>query len=70
MQEYERAVIFRLGRLMSGGARGPGEAVNRITMQIILAASTNIATLRLYCVTNVTGYGCDEDKNSSLVSHI
>ena len=24
MQEYERAVIFRLGRLMSGGAKGPG----------------------------------------------
>ena len=23
-QEYERAVIFRLGRLLSGGARGPG----------------------------------------------
>ena len=24
MQEYERAVIFRLGRLLTGGARGPG----------------------------------------------
>ena len=23
-QEYERDVIFRLGRLLSGGARGPG----------------------------------------------
>ena len=23
-QEYERAVIFRLGRLVTGGARGPG----------------------------------------------
>ena len=23
-QEYERAAIFRLGRLLSGGARGPG----------------------------------------------
>ena len=23
-QEYERSVIFRLGRLLSGGARGPG----------------------------------------------
>ena len=23
-QEYERAVIFGLGRLLSGGARGPG----------------------------------------------
>ena len=24
MQEYERAVMFRLGLLLSGGARGPG----------------------------------------------
>ena len=24
MQEYERAVIFRVGRLVNGGARGPG----------------------------------------------
>ena len=23
-KEYERAVIFRLGRLLIGGARGPG----------------------------------------------
>ena len=25
VQEYERAVIFRLGRLLSGGSRGPGK---------------------------------------------
>ena len=24
MQEYERAVILRLGRILSGGAKGPG----------------------------------------------
>ena len=24
VQEYERAVIFRLGRLLGGGAKGPG----------------------------------------------
>ena len=24
VKEYERAVIFRLGRLRSGGAKGPG----------------------------------------------
>ena len=24
IQEYERAVIFRLGHLLTGGARGPG----------------------------------------------
>ena len=25
VQEYERAVIFRLGRLPAGGSKGPGE---------------------------------------------
>ena len=25
VQEYERAVIFRLGRIVPGGAKGPGE---------------------------------------------
>ena len=24
VQEYERAVIFRMGRLLPGGAKGPG----------------------------------------------
>jgi len=27
VQEYERAVIFRLGRLLPVGAKGPGEDV-------------------------------------------
>lgn len=27
VQEYERAVIFRLGRLLHGGSRGPGNYV-------------------------------------------
>jgi len=26
VQEYERAVIFRLGRIAPGGAKGPGES--------------------------------------------
>ena len=25
VQEYERAVIFRLGRLLHGGSKGPGK---------------------------------------------
>lgn len=29
VQEYERAVIFRLGRLLSGGAKGPGKIITR-----------------------------------------
>ncbi len=28
MQEYERAVIFRLGRLIAGNAKGPGTKMN------------------------------------------
>lgn len=28
VQEYERVVIFRLGRLMPGGAKGPGLLLN------------------------------------------
>ena len=27
VQEYERAVIFRLGRLLSGGSKGPGNNI-------------------------------------------
>jgi hypothetical protein len=28
INEYERAVIFRLGRLIPGGARGPGRDIS------------------------------------------
>ena len=30
VQEYERAVMFRLGRLLQGGARGPGNDFTHI----------------------------------------
>ena len=30
VQEYERAVIFRLGRLLPGGAKGPGTNIQTI----------------------------------------
>lgn len=30
MQEYERAVIFRLGRVLPGGAKGPGKIVTNL----------------------------------------
>ena len=29
VQEYERAVIFRLGRILRGGAKGPGTRVHQ-----------------------------------------
>lgn len=34
VQEYERAVIFRLGRLMAGGAKGPGTHIEHIIFQM------------------------------------
>ena len=37
VQEYERAVIFRLGRLLSGGAKGPGN-----DNDVIVSKKTNI----------------------------
>ena len=39
VQEYERAVIFRLGRLVSGGARGPGKnhcpSLNHLSVLVV-----------------------------------
>ena len=35
VQEYERAVIFRLGRLLSGGSKGPG---NKITFVFVFSS--------------------------------
>ena len=36
VQEYERAVIFRLGRLQPGGAKGPGLIITNIIIIIII----------------------------------
>ena len=36
VQEYERAVIFRLGRLLSGGAKGPGGVATLIMVLIVV----------------------------------
>ena len=36
VQEYERAVIFRLGRLRPGGAKGPGQAhSNTVVTEVV-----------------------------------
>ena len=34
VQEYERAVIFRLGRLLAGGSKGPGNTNFELTLRI------------------------------------
>jgi hypothetical protein len=44
VKEYERAVIFRLGRILSGGAKGPG-------LFFILPCVDNIVNLDLRTVT-------------------
>ena len=44
MKEYERAVIFRLGRILSGGAKGPG-------LFFILPCIDNIVNTDLRTVT-------------------
>jgi hypothetical protein len=41
VQEYERAVIFRLGRLMSGGAKGPGK-------EILLTSRSRLVTILFF----------------------
>ena len=44
VQEYERAVIFRLGRNLSGGAKGPG-------LFFILPCVDDITTIDLRTIT-------------------
>ena len=44
VQEYERAVIFRLGRLLPGGAKGPG----KIKMKLIMLAGYDYNMLNMY----------------------
>ena len=43
VQEYERAVIFRLGRLLEGGTKGPG--------QRLLCATSTTTRCAAYCCT-------------------
>jgi erythrocyte band 7 integral membrane protein len=44
VKEYERAVIFRLGRILSGGAKGPG-------LFFILPCIDNIQNVDLRTIT-------------------
>ena len=38
MQEYERAVIFRLGRLLDGGSKGPGKCEHTLCFEGLFKA--------------------------------
>ena len=44
VQEYQRAVIFRLGRILTGGAKGPG-------LFFILPCIDNLVTVDLRTIT-------------------
>ena len=39
MLEYERAVIFRLGQLLPGGAKGPGEIIRLVAYFTLMLSS-------------------------------
>ena len=41
VQEYERAVIFRLGRLLHGGSRGPGNGNIYNTLRLAMTKDGN-----------------------------
>ena len=47
VQEYERAVIFRLGRLVSGGAKGPGMLIMNLINDTLTSTIDNIPHLIL-----------------------
>ena len=49
VQEYERAVIFRLGRLRPGGAKGPGG----FHITIIIFSATIVAIIIIIITTTV-----------------
>ena len=45
VQEYERAVIFRLGRLLPGGAKGPGISSSDWSVSSILGSNWSISSI-------------------------
>ena len=50
VQEYERAVIFRIGRLVPGGAKGPGRDIAQIYRILSLCSWLEFHSLRLRIV--------------------
>uniref|UniRef100_A0A1B0AZ21 Band 7 domain-containing protein n=1 Tax=Glossina palpalis gambiensis TaxID=67801 RepID=A0A1B0AZ21_9MUSC len=58
VQEYERAVIFRLGRLMQGGAKGPDSvtvSVDAVVYYRVSNATVSIANVQLDEATDAWG---------------
>ena len=45
VQEYERAVIFRLGRLQPGGAKGPGIIIIVVIIIVLLIIVISIVVI-------------------------
>ena len=42
VKEYERAIIFRFGRILKGGAKGPGEDVMSMHEVLCIAQQLHI----------------------------
>lgn len=48
VQEYERAVIFRLGRLLPGGAKGPGECCMYLQVFVLVMFDCTDSHIRIW----------------------
>ena len=58
LQEYQRAVIFRLGRVKKGGAVGPGDISS-------IYDNEYVRTVHVFCLFEVSQfYDTDDDSNS------
>ncbi len=56
VQEYERAVIFRLGRLLQGGSRGPGTCVKTFVVIVefdVVVVRFDFDTVRVKLMVNL-----------------
>ena len=54
VQEYERAVIFRLGRLLNGGSKGPGNAAQQYPVVELTTNLREVFTITEKASTTIT----------------
>ena len=52
VQEYERAVIFRLGRLQPGGAKGPGIIIIVVIIIVLIIIDVTIVIVIIVIIIN------------------
>ena len=66
VQEYERAVIFRLGRLLSGGSKGPGNNIKQ-RGSFKLMRIEYIPNHMMYCLLQLCKISCPINPNIDIV---